>query len=107
MSWIETIKVQTSGRKTDRDCLDYLTALEQEIAGTLDATIRSYTHAAFPEQHMVWLKWHSTCPGISQSHLSEVVIHELKQFGLVDHSAWILPDPKNETRKKDSNDVAT
>lgn len=89
MSWIEIIKVQTAGRQAAEGCRNYLKALEQESDGDHGAEIRIYTHAAFSEQHMVWLKWNSAHPEMPLSKVSGVLIHELKQFGLVDHSSWI------------------
>lgn len=92
MSWIEIIKVQTAGRQTAEGCRSYLETLKQENPSDAGAEIRIYTHAVFSQQHMIRLKWHSEHPEMPSSKVSGVLIHELKQFGLVDHSIWTHSD---------------
>jgi hypothetical protein len=92
MSWIEMIKVQTAGRQAAEGCRNYLKALKYESMDDHGSEIRIYTHAAFPELQMIRLKWHSAHPEMPFSKISGVIIHELKQFGLVDHSIWVHSD---------------
>lgn len=89
MSWVEIIKVQTVDSRIAEACLNYLKDLEQEITMKYDVTFKLYSHAAFSEQHMVWLEWNSAHPAIPLSKVSEVLVHKLKQFGLVNHSTWV------------------
>lgn len=53
---------------------------------------RVCTHAAFQDQLMVQLTWQTKQIEGPYSKVSEQLIYELKQFGLVNYSIWNLPD---------------
>lgn len=88
MSWIEIIKVQTAERQAAEACWNFLNAFEHESAEYISAEISIYSHAAFSLHQLIHLHWHSEHPVMPSSKVSEMLIHELKQFGLVDHSIW-------------------
>ncbi len=88
MSWTEIIKIQTTDSRSNRACLDYLAAFRQGVSSDLGCCLHIYMDAGFSSQVMVRVVWASPCPSGLSSRLAEVLIHELKSFGLVDHSSW-------------------
>jgi|GEM_PF-3453296 len=88
MTWTEIIKVQTNDRQVSQACLDYLAEFRREKTLVGRCRIQLYVDAGFSSQVMVRVVWDSLCPSGLTSHLAEVLIHELKAFGLVDHSSW-------------------
>jgi len=95
MKWMEIIKVQTVSQKASGACRDYLEQVEsvQNISGL--ATIRRYRHATVEGCQVVVLAWTSDPVNVSGSRLAQSFIHEMKRFGMVDHSVWVSPDSDN------------
>ncbi|MCG8564743.1 MAG: hypothetical protein MI747_06635 [Desulfobacterales bacterium] len=88
MIWSESIKIQTSGPRADRQCLDYLTEVRRRTREVSQVSFRIFRHKDLPQQHMVWLEWDNPNSAMGCSDLSRELVYELKSFGLVDYSAW-------------------
>ena len=97
MSWTEIIRIQTAGGQAEEGCRNYLNALKQESRQNPGNEMIVYTHAVVSRQHMIRLNWRTSHPQTPASGLSEELIYELKQFGLVDHSIWITSDEDAES----------
>ena len=94
MAWSETIKIQTWGQKDDEQCVDFLSTVQKKVAATREPVFRLFVHKNLPNQYMIWLEWNSRGLERGHSNLSKELIHELKHFGLVDYSAWVISDEK-------------
>lgn len=92
MKWIEIIKVQTAGSKASKACRNYLEQIELVQDETGPEEIMRYQNASISGFHLVMLHWTMDFSSLSISHQAQLLIGELKHFGMVDHSVWIQPD---------------
>ncbi len=96
MDWVEIIKVQVTGNTASRNCGNFLGEFipSKNIQGLSD--IRRYESMMIKGGHVIILNWSTQKSPSPCSELALNLIHGLKQFGLVDHSAWIFSDPGKE-----------
>ena len=89
---MEMIKVQTAGSEAYKACEDYLTRFEAEQDPSGPAEIRRYHNAAVECCYAIVLKWPLDHPEVQGSNLAQHLIHDLRHFGMVNHSVWITPN---------------
>ena len=92
MNWMEIIKVQTAGCEASKKCRDYLEQYKPGRDGSGPTAIKRYDNATIAGWHAIVLTWTTDSPKLPGSGMARALIHELKQFGMVDHSVWIAPD---------------
>jgi hypothetical protein len=88
MSWIEIIKVQTASKTAAEECSRYMCTLYAQKNTHEEPEISIYSSGSYPALYMIILAWPSGLPESPVSTLSDVLIQELGNFGLVDHSKW-------------------
>jgi hypothetical protein len=88
MSWIEIIKVQTASKAAAEECRKYMCTLHAQKNTHEEPAISIYSSGSYPAPYMIILAWPSGLPESLVSTPSDVLISELGNFGLVDHSKW-------------------
>lgn len=86
MNWIEVIKAQTASKTAAEECSRYMCTLHAQKNTHEEPEISIYSSGAYPALYMIILAWPSGRPESSVSTLSNVIIQELRNLGLVDHS---------------------
>ena len=101
MDWVEIIKVQVTEYTASRNCGNFLEEFipSENVQGLSD--IRRYDSIMIKGGHVIILNWTAQNPPADCSELAKHLIHGLKQFGLVDHSAWIASGSGKEKQVED------
>lgn len=109
MDWVEIIKVQVTENTASRHCGNFLEEFipSKNVQGL--SNIRRYESIMIKGGHVIILNWSlqkspvqsPVQSPVRRSELAKNIIHGLKQFGLVDHSAWIFPGSGKEKQVED------
>lgn len=95
MKWLEVIKLRAAGGS-----LGFLEEFLLPISGPKQSglvEIRIYRHAVLETDLGVHLPWDSEMPEPNGSALGLRLAQALKEFGLVDHSAWVEESQNQST----------
>ena len=92
MIGMELIKVRTSSANDKKGARIKIKALLSRIEMPGLQEIKAYTHATFPEDICVVLKWATDEPLEKGTATGLAFANEWKRFGLVDHAIWVEED---------------
>jgi hypothetical protein len=87
VKWLEVIKLRSSGESPR--LLEELGPSTTQIKESGLVKMITYRHAALETDLSIHLHWESERPERTGSALGLRLAQALKEFGLVDHSAWI------------------
>jgi len=88
MKWLEIIVLRTAGAVDEPMNLWKQIITLAPIPGLTEALI--YTHSSLPGDLAITLNWETDRTPPWGSELAVGLVKELRRFGLVDHSIWIV-----------------
>jgi hypothetical protein len=87
MNWVEVIKLRSTGKGSA--LMDELLMSVSQVGQSGLVEMKTYRHAGLDTDLSVHLHWKSERPEQNGSALGLRLAQAFKEFGLVDHSAWI------------------
>jgi len=108
MKQVEIISIRTSIPYEEQARL-YLKELHQNIQGSSKVDIQLYANADIPGDLAVILCWPSNAYRNRKSDLGLTLSDALRNFGLVDHTCWLMignltPETHAHSRRRPSHD---
>ena len=92
MEWLEIIKVRMGGTGDREIDSEYVKQMEKTLKAPSLADARVYTNLSVSNDLVIILTWIRAIPTPWGSDLAHGLTQELKQYGLVDYSAWSCMD---------------
>ncbi|KJS29442.1 MAG: hypothetical protein VR64_19850 [Desulfatitalea sp. BRH_c12] len=88
MEWLEIIKLRTGGAGDRVIDTEYLQQLKMRLTAPALVSARVCANVSIPNDLVIILTWLNGIPAPWGSDLAGRLTQELKQYGLVDYSAW-------------------
>ena len=99
MEWLEIINIRSSNLGNQvNDLCDFKEGLHRFGKKTGLKEVRFYRHASLKSDVSIHLFFESNEKQADKSELGIRLIASLKELGLVNHSLWVLEDPKKLNR---------
>jgi len=85
---METIRISFGRGKQGIDDVEVLQALEAQLTSASSLEWEMYRNPVVREDWLIVLRWKGDPPSALESNMAQVLVRELKRYGLVDHAVW-------------------